>query len=180
MQRNLTEGENSTSFVPKVSTWSKMASSTGVNFIKGGVLPQALWRLGRNQPETEKHPLVMTENNRQLGPPERIYRQMYTQTGNCRSRQQIYSYQTIAQQQQCAQLNYRLWFFLNLAPVLFCSSYIINQEGKWCPGVIVTRVPNLLQSVPQQRNVFPCKLDGEVKEKRLAFSVKFWAIGAYF
>lgn len=36
MQCNLTEGGNSISLVPKVSKWSKMASSTDVNFIKGG------------------------------------------------------------------------------------------------------------------------------------------------
>ena len=87
MPSNPPEGGNSISFVPRISKWLKMAISTDINFIKGGIFPQAMRRLGQ-EPAGDallcKHPLVTTENSRQLGTPERIYRhQAHTQTRDC-------------------------------------------------------------------------------------------------
>lgn len=47
MLSNPPEGGNSISFVPRISKWLKMAISTDINFIKGGVFPRALRRLGQ-------------------------------------------------------------------------------------------------------------------------------------
>lgn len=87
MLSNPPEGGNSISFVPRILKWLKVAISTDINFIKGGVFPQALRRLGQKPAGDAllcKHLLVMTENSRELGTPERIHRhQACTETRDC-------------------------------------------------------------------------------------------------
>lgn len=34
------------------------------------------------------------------------------------------------------------------------------------PRVVITKTPKLLEPLPQQRMIFLCKLDAEVKERR--------------
>lgn len=141
------EGGNSISFVPRTSKWSKIAISTDATFIKGGVFPQGLRGLGQEAAGGTllcKLLLIMTENSRQLGTPERIYRyQACTQTRDCiswprTSVTQLSNYTIAAVMWAIWAANNCLLLFLNLAPVLFCCSYIINlhsEGGSGAPGL---------------------------------------------
>lgn len=144
MLSNPPEGGNSISFVPRISKWLKVAISADINFIKGGVFPQALRRLGQ-EPAGDtllcKHLLVTTEYSRQLGTPERIYRhQACTRTRDCISQ----PYKSIIQLSNNSiaaamwAANNCLLFFLNLVAVLFCCSYITDlysEGGSSAPGL---------------------------------------------
>lgn len=106
----------------------EVAISAAINFIKGGVFLQALRRLSQ-EPAGDtllcKHLLVMTENSRQLGTPERIYRhQTCTPSRDCVSQPHTWithlSNNSTAAAMWAA--NNCLLFFLNLAPVLLYAA----------------------------------------------------------